>query len=357
MARILIVDDEQENRDAMKRALGDENPDWEIFAAGDESSGIDIIEAQLAARTPIDIVITDLVLETESGGMEMISRARKLDPLIMCILFTAKEPSLDRYAALDLGAFDVVEKTIRGASAVREINVKARAALGYREYSQRINFLRRYFDPRVFEAIRREPSLLDVNEKLVTICFWDIRGFSSLCEILKKHPRLISGFAKEYSETAAKSIFNHNGLLDKFIGDGVMALFGVLNHKDDGGVRDALDAVNAAREFRDTFPAVLARWMEQWKLYTPHKIEIGLGCGMHTGEALVGNVGTEFRDQFTALGPSVNFASRLEARALSGEILISQSTAERVRKTVHITPAGEIDDIKNITGRFDIFSV
>ena len=78
----------------------------------------------------------------------------------MAILFTAKEKSLDRYAAFDYGAFDVVEKNIRGAAAVREINIKARAALRYRGWSQRVNFLRRYFDPKVFEAIERDPSVL-----------------------------------------------------------------------------------------------------------------------------------------------------------------------------------------------------
>ena len=80
----------------------------------------------------------------------------------MAILFTAKEKSLDRYAAFDIGAFDVVEKNIRGTSAVREINIKARAALRYREWSKKINFLRRYFDPRVFDIIDRDPSLLAI---------------------------------------------------------------------------------------------------------------------------------------------------------------------------------------------------
>ncbi len=96
--------------------------------------------------------------------------------------------------------------------------------------------------------------------------------------------------------------------------------------------------------------------MEQWTLYTPQKIEIGLSSGIHTGEVLVGNVGTDFRDQFTALGPHVNFAQRIEARAQSSQILISQSTEARVRSKVTVLPAGEISDIKNIPGRFDLFA-
>jgi adenylate cyclase len=356
MSRVLIVDDEKENREALNRALGDLNPDWQILTAVSDAEGLAIIEAQLAKREPIDLVLTDLVMTTEQSGMNMLQEARKLDPMIMAILFTAKEKSLDRYAAFDCGAFDVVEKNIRGIASVREINIKARAALRYREWSQRVTFLRRYFDPRVFDAIEKDPSLLAIRQRMITICFWDIRGFSRLCEILKAHPTLIAGFLKDYCDIAARTIFDQRGLLDKFIGDGVMALFGVLNKTDAEGKTDAIAAVRAALDMRSKFDPLVNRWMEQWTLYTPQKIEIGLGCGIHTGEVLVGNVGTDFRDQFTALGPHVNFASRIESRAQSGQILISQSTEARVRSAVATSPAGEISDIKNIPGQFSLFA-
>lgn len=356
MPQVLIVDDEKENREALKRALGDANPDWRIFTAGGDAEGKAIIEEQLSNGDAVDLVLTDLVMTSEQSGMTMLQEARRLDPMIMAILFTAKEKSLDRYAAFDYGAFDVVEKNIRGTAAVREINLKARAALRYREWSKRINFLRRYFDPRVFEAIERDPSVLSVKQRTITICFWDIRGFSRLCETLKAHPTLISGFLKEYCDLAARTIFEHGGLLDKFIGDGVMALFGVLNRKDAEGKQEATAAVRAALSLRSRFEPLLNRWMEQWTLYTPQRIEIGLGCGIHTGEAIVGNVGTDFRDQFTALGPNVNFAQRIESRAQSGQVLISQSTEARVRSVIATSPAGDINDIKNIPGQFSLFS-
>ena len=187
----------------------------------------------------------------------------------------------------------------------------------------------------------------------MTVVFWDIRGFSYLCEILKGHPTLIAGFLQEYCGVAARAVFSHGGVLDKFIGDGVMALFGVLGQEQAG----AIAAVGAALELRDEFDEVQARWMQQWQLYTPQEIVIGLGCGIHTGEALVGNVGTEMRDQFTALGPHVNFAARIEARSQGGQILVSQSTEARVKLVVETSVSGKIDDIKNIPGVFKLFEV
>lgn len=210
----------------------------------------------------------------------------------------------------------------------------------------------------MFETIEKQPSLLPIQLRTITICFWDIRGFSLMCEILKAHPTLIAGFLRDYCDAAAITIFKHSGVLDKFIGDGVMALFGVLSKSDgEGGRQDALQAVQAACEFRRSFDGILKRWLDEWKLYTPQKIEIGLACGIHTGEALVGNVGTDFRDQFTALGPHVNFASRIEARAKTSQILVSQPTEARIKDKAKLEPAGEINDIKNIPGTFSLFSV
>jgi class 3 adenylate cyclase len=357
MSRILIIDDEIENLESLKRALGDENPDWEILTAKSESEGVKVLKKHLNKKEPVDVVLTDLVMDSEESGMNILQKARELDPLVMAILFTAKEKSLDRYTAFDYGAFDVVEKNIRGTAASREINIKTRAALRYREWSQRINFLRRYFDPKVFDVIKRDPSLLSISRRTITIVFWDIRGFSRLCESLKAHPTLISGFLKDYFELGAKTIFGHNGVLDKFIGDGIMALFGVINHKDDEGVTDALSAVKAGVYLRSKFSNVADKWMKEWKLYVPDKIEIGLGCGIHTGDVLVGNVGTDFRDQFTALGAHVNFASRIESRSEAGQILVSQSTEARIKEDIATSPAGEISDIKNIPGRFQLYMI
>jgi class 3 adenylate cyclase len=348
---VLIVDDESQNLKALKRELSEKSP------SESEAEATRIISQQ-----EVDAVITDLVMTGDQGGMEVLRQAKAKDPLIVVILITAFEKHLDRYQAFDLGAFDCVQKNMPGVIAAEEILVKTRAALRFRDLAKeraaneaRLSFMKRYFDPRVFGMLEKNPSLLDIRRDTVTIVFWDVRGFSKLCESLKAHPAQIAGFLSEYFEEAAKVIFEHHGVLDKYIGDGVMGLFGAMQHSDDKGVQDAAQAVEAAISFRRRFEVLLEKWKAEWTLYTAEKIDVGLGCGVHTGEVLVGNVGTNVRDQYTALGPDVNFAARIEARALKDQILLSAPTWTRVKGKFELREAGLINDIKNIPGEFQLY--
>lgn len=354
MPRVLIVDDEAMNLNALERFLKRENSNWEIFTAANKTAGLAAIKEHIGKSQPIDLVLTDLWMETERAGMELLGEARKLDPSLMGILFTGKTIT-DRLAAFTNGASDVVDKNSPGSDPHRELNLKAREALRLREAVRQIGFLRRYFDPRVFEIIERDQSVLNMQSRLITICFWDIRGFSGLCENLKARPDLIAGFLKDYCEIGAQTIFEHSGVLDKFIGDGIMALFGVLEPRDDNGKSDALNAVRAAINLRERFKAVYAKWKPDWEAATFLDTEIGLGCGIHTGQVLVGNVGTDFRDQFTALGTDVNVAARIEHEAKDGLILLSQSTNVKVNEQILTSEKG-IVEVHNIQGKIKVFS-
>ncbi|PKP54568.1 MAG: hypothetical protein CVT90_00600 [Candidatus Altiarchaeales archaeon HGW-Altiarchaeales-3] len=360
MANILIVDDKEENLKAYKLALEDAGLGWNILTARNEDEAQKI----LAKTQPIDVIITDLVMLTEQSGMEVLRLAKQKDPLVMVIILTAFEQKLDRYKAFEMGAFDCLSKGVPDVKTAQEIIIKTKTALNFRkltlnqiEYQKKLAFLKRYFDPKVFGAIDRNPELLSLQSKTLTVVFWDIRGFSALSEILKAHPTLIAGFLREYFKVASEVIFRHQGVLDKFIGDGVMAIFGAINGKDPEGRQDAINAARAAVEMKECFEKLLKNWMEQWTLYTPQTIDIGLGCGIHTGESLVGNVGTENRDHFTAIGPHVNFAQRIESRANKGQILISASTNARISNHFELNRMETISDVKNISGSFDIFEV
>ncbi len=360
MANILIVDDKEDNLKAYKLALEDAGLGWNILTAKNENEAHKI----LMETQPIDVIITDLIMLSEQSGMDVLRLAKQKDPLVMVIILTAFEKILDRFSAFELGAFDCLSKGVPGVKTGQEIIVKTKTALSFRElalnqieYQKKLAFLKRYFDPKVFGAIDTNPELLNLQSKTLTVVFWDIRGFSALSEILKAHPILIAGFLREYFKVASEVIFRHQGVLDKFVGDGVMALFGAINGKGPEGRQDAINAARATVEMKGCFEHVLKNWMEQWVLYTPQTIDIGLGCGIHTGETLVGNVGTENRDHFTALGPHVNFAQRIESRASKGQILISASTKARISDHFELKKIGTINDVKNISGNFDIFEI
>jgi len=208
MPTILIVDDEPENLTGMTRELSDRNPGWTIVTAENETKALDTVR-----QNQIDAVITDLVMATNQSGMEILREAKLKDPLTMVILITAFEKNLDRYRAFELGAFDCVQKNTPGVIALEEISIKAQAALRFRELAlkqiesqKHLGFMKRYFDPRVFSVIERNPELLNLRSDTVSICFWDVRGFSKLCESLKAHPTMIAGFLREYFDIAAAII-------------------------------------------------------------------------------------------------------------------------------------------------------
>jgi class 3 adenylate cyclase/ActR/RegA family two-component response regulator len=359
---VLLVEDEEPLRNFLKEELEKRYPGWRVQPAPNKTEGLRILNEQLASKAPIALVLTDLHLAPgkDTSGMDMLREARGIDPLVTVILYTDHDELLQRYAALEGGAFDVIEKSLRkGNDFFEEVSVKALAALRFRELEDRVHFLRRYFDPRLFEMIEKDPSLLDLKKRTVTICFWDIQGFSLLTEQLKTAPELVSGFLRDYYDSVSGIIFQHQGVVDKFIGDGVMALFGVFSPDEQPGP-SAVASVQAAKAVRIAFDQAVARWKPKWVFGSGGRTPvIGLRCGVHTGEALVGNAGTDFRDQFTALGESVNLASRFEQEAdgAKRQILISQTTQSLVNPPIRTAWVKQIPRVKNIEGPFDLYDV
>lgn len=315
---ILLVDDEAANRREVVAYLEEKRPEWRLQTF----SGLTDLEAWLG-ETPEEpiVVVTDLVMEHEQAGVTVLRRIRDLYPLCSVLLVTAFEERLQRYDAFAQGAFDCISKNATGVHPVEEIDIKVASAVAYRrEVNTRIRaetdaaLAGRHLDPRVSAALRSgNEALISPARRNLTVVFWDIRGFSALSETLKESPTSVTDFLRDYFEAAVGCVEQHAGILDKFIGDGVMALFGLDEPmSDDAG---ATAAVAAAKELASAFGALLPPWKARWDKVTAQQVSVGLGCGMHTGQALVGNIGTSSRDQFTALGPVVNLAARLESRA------------------------------------------
>jgi adenylate cyclase len=188
-----------------------------------------------------------------------------------------------------------------------------------REELARAKF-RRFMPPHVVDEILKNPNTLHLggSNSCITALFSDIRGFTSMSE--KLQPQIVVQILNEYFADMTPIVFDHQGLLDKFMGDGMMALFGVPYACDTA----ASNAVAAAVDMQRQMTAV------NTELKTLGLSEITIGIGINTGTATVGYIGSRDRTDYTAIGDAVNLAARLEQRAEAGQILISRSTLDAI---------------------------
>lgn len=179
-----------------------------------------------------------------------------------------------------------------------------------------------YLNPEVTELLAEDPSRLKLGgeRREVTIFFSDIRGFTGISEGLE--PEALAELLNEYLGAMTDVIFQHEGLLDKFIGDAVMAFWGAPVAAPDHAAR----CCRAALDMRRALHTLHDRWRAQGLPL----LEIGIG--IHSGEAVVGNFGSSQRFNYTVMGDAVNLASRLEGlnKAYSTRILISESTRRAI---------------------------
>jgi class 3 adenylate cyclase len=148
----------------------------------------------------------------------------------------------------------------------------------------------------------------------VTILFADIRSFTAISESMQ--PEEVVAMLNEFFSAMVEVIFRHNGILDKFVGDQIMALFGVLSPSENA----ACDAVAAAVEMQ----TLLKGLMKQRQ--TAGKATFSMGIGINTGEVIVGNVGSDNHMDYTVIGDAVNVAAKLERVAQGGQIIIGERT-------------------------------
>jgi len=199
-----------------------------------------------------------------------------------------------------------------------------RFALEQRERRRVQALFGRYVSPQVAAMLSLEdPDLVRPGgtRREISVLFADIRGFTSIAESLP--PEQVVNLVNTYDDPLTRVVFEQGGFLDKFTGDGIMALFGVPLSQPDHAER----AVRAGLEMQAVARQVSAQRGEvEWP--------IRYGIGVTSGEAVVGNIGGEERMDFTAIGDVVNLAARLEGCAQPGEVLISEYTYELVKDVV-----------------------
>lgn len=201
-----------------------------------------------------------------------------------------------------------------------------------------------YFDPFIYKHIR-ELKLDGVNINKFIIVFWDISKFSALIKELKvlmkkrmKKQGLIfhelEYLLRDYYSEATRVIKKNDGILDKFIGDGIFCYFGYQDKKFDTVYSKAMDA---ALELKTNFIKIKDKHMKILHSHYDYKpsTNINLKCAMHIGQVLFGYWHSPLRSQITAIGDDVNFCSRLEGYADSDQIIISKELNNALRKTTN----------------------
>lgn len=182
----------------------------------------------------------------------------------------------------------------------------------------------KYVSASVVDQLLSNPDMqvLGGRKQKITVMFADIRGFTSMSE--RMAPEEVVELLNEYLSTMSDLILLYNGTLDKFMGDAIMALYGapILNPDD------ALRAVTTAVEMQRAVIAINERRAAAG-LTTIH-----MGIGLNTGDTVIGNIGSEKRLEYTAIGDTVNVASRLCSNAKGGQILISEETWMEITEMV-----------------------
>lgn len=183
--------------------------------------------------------------------------------------------------------------------------------------------LARYFPPATVDRLARQDlALAQVREQDIAVLFADLVGFTHWAE--RHAPHEVIGLLREVHARLEEEVFRHDGTLDKFIGDGLMATFGT----PDPGPRDVANAIRCLKAITADFAA----WNERRKARGRSPIQIAVG--LHYGPVVVGNIGTARRLEFAVLGDTVNVASRLEAltRELKVGAAMSAAVAEAVKE-------------------------
>jgi adenylate cyclase len=208
--------------------------------------------------------------------------------------------------------------------------------------------MERYHSPAVIDEIVKGVVMSDETEVRfaeVSILFADISGFTTISET--KKPEEVSEFLSHFFSCAVESIFAYGGTLDKFIGDAVMAFFGAPIPQEDHADRAVLAGLMMQR--------LVGEWnADREKTSLP---PVRIRVGINSGPAVVGNVGTEKRVDYTVLGSSVNIASRLESGvAKPGQLVISQNTLERVVGSFETESLGEFA-LKGLQQKMPVYAV
>lgn len=209
--------------------------------------------------------------------------------------------------------------------------------------------LQRFLPSNLVEQIldREDGFVARHDRRKLTVFFSDLSGFTKFTD--QSEPELVSGLLNEYLSAMSEIAFRYGGTIDKFIGDGIMIFFGAPDSQ--GELEDARRCVAMAIEMQEAVRALEKTWSAHG-----HDVQFGVRIGINTGFATVGHFGSDHRMEYTAVGGSVNLASRIEGASAINAITLSRSTYLLVKDQFSISPRGEVT-LKGIQQPQQLFEV
>ncbi|WP_296704228.1 adenylate/guanylate cyclase domain-containing protein [Algoriphagus sp.] len=330
MIRILVVDDEADLevliRQKFRKKIRSE--EYEFYFALNGKKALELMEE----RKNIDMILSDINMP-EMDGLTLLSRVKEQNSLMKTVIISAYGDMENIRTAMNLGAFDfitkpvdfqdleiTIEKTITYINQIKE-TIKA---------MKENNILKMYVDETVlnFMGSREIEGGLTENETLeASVAFIDLCGFTAISE--NEEPNVVVGQLNDYFDMMVREIIAEKGIIDKFIGDAVMAVF-----KGDDYEKRAIRASIAIRDKMNAMPV-----FSEKSGFKP-KVSIGI----NRGEMVSGNIGSISlkRLDYTVIGDTVNVASRLQSKASPGQILILEQYQELIAKDFNISKIGEM---------------
>jgi class 3 adenylate cyclase/FixJ family two-component response regulator len=344
MAKILVADDEADLEVLIKQKFRKEIREhtYEFIFA---SNGNEALK-KLQHDPEIDVLLSDINMP-EMDGLTLLSKLNELNLLTKAVIVSAYGDMENIRTAMNRGAFDFVFKPVN----FQDLGITIQKTLDYVSQLHNTlnaikenNILKMYVDKTVLNFMngREFETQLMTNETVeATVAFIDICGFTAITE--KEPADKVVKLLNKYFDVMVKEIIDQNGYIDKFIGDAVFAVFKGNFHLD-----RAIDACLAVRSQIDKLPK------EKDATYFQPKVSIGID----SGEMISGNIGSANlrRLDYTVIGDVVNTAQRLQNIAKADQILISESSYEKVKESFECIRIGEVD-LKNKSNKLVIYEV
>ena len=305
-----------------------------------------VVALQKLQENPgIDMVLSDINMP-EMDGLTLLSKLKELRPMIKSVIISAYSDMENIRTAMNRGAFDFITKPINFEDLTLTVEKTLHQVNQNRETLKAIkenDILKMYVDESVlnFMGDREVGSSLIANETIeATVVFIDICGFTRISE--NETPDNVVSLLNRYFDVIVKEIIAQSGIVDKFIGDAVMAVFRGEFHLD-----RAIEASLAVRKQINNLPA------QESNTFVP-KVSIGI----NSGDMISGNIGSASlrRLDFTVIGDAVNTAQRLQDAAGPGQIVINEGSYAKVKDSFHCQKLGEIS-LKNKSQVSNIYEV